>query len=245
MTSTSDRIDRERSFHDERFHDDSARAAAGKFYRAVPTATDDYRRTLLRLGTGGVLEYGCGVGSSAFDLARQADVIGIDISPVAIEKARQHAAEIGVDATFVEMNAESLDFEDGQFDLVCGSGILHHLDINVAMGEIERIVRPGGAAVFLEPLGYNPLINWYRDRTPDMRTEDEHPLKGADLDRLGASAGEALIRYHGFAALASAPFLDRSFGSAMNTTLQMFDRVVLQVPGVKKLAWIAVIELHF
>jgi hypothetical protein len=35
---------------------------------------------------------------------------------------------------------------------------------------------PAGWALFSEPLGHNPLVNWYRNRTPEQRTEDEHPL---------------------------------------------------------------------
>lgn len=35
---------------------------------------------------------------------------------------------------------------------------------------------------FSEPLGHNPIINWYRNRTPEMRTEDEHPLLIKDIE---------------------------------------------------------------
>jgi hypothetical protein len=33
----------------------------------------------------------------------------------------------------------------------------------------------------MEPLGHNPLLNWYRARAPDLRTPDEHPLLARDL----------------------------------------------------------------
>ena len=115
--------------------------------------------------------------------AAGAHATGIDISPVAIEMGVREAASRGLrDRThFAVMNAEALDFPDASFDRVCGSGILHHLDLKKAYGEIARVLRPNGYGIFLEPLGHNPLINWYRRRTPQMRTEDEHPLLKSDL----------------------------------------------------------------
>jgi hypothetical protein len=48
-------------------------------------------------------------------------------------------------------------------------------DLSLACSEIARVLRPGGPAIFVEPLGHNPLINAYRKRTPALRTVDEHP----------------------------------------------------------------------
>src|SRR3546814_1101008 len=79
------------------------------------------------------------------------------------------------------MNAEAMTFPDDSFDLVFGSGIIHHLDIDRAFGEIARVLRPGGRAVFIEPLGLNPAIELYRRFTPSARTPDEHPLLRRDF----------------------------------------------------------------
>jgi ubiquinone/menaquinone biosynthesis C-methylase UbiE len=64
------------------------------------------------------------------------------------------------------MNAEATTFPDNSFDLICGSSILHHLNLDKACAEIRRILRPDGGAVFIEPLGHNPLINMFRKLTP-------------------------------------------------------------------------------
>lgn len=245
MAIDADRLEREREFHDVRFHNDEARAAVGKFYQVVPGAQTDYETSLRRWAQGRVLEYGCGTGSYAFDLATAAAVVGIDISPVAIEKANEIARARGVDPTFLEMNAEELSFAPASFDLVCGSGILHHLDIERAAAQISKVVKPGGAAVFMEPMGYNPLINWYRNRTPEMRTEDEHPLLNHDLAVLRDHAESIEVRYHGLAALAAAPIVHRRAGSSLLSGLEMADRGLLKIPGVRSLAWIALIELRY
>ena len=54
------------------------------------------------------------------------------------------------------------------FDAVLGKQILHHLDLGVAIPEIVRVLRPGGRAVFLEPLIHNPLLEGYRRLTPHL-----------------------------------------------------------------------------
>ena len=97
---------------------------------------------------------------------------------MAIEQAIEHARAEGLEdrLTFRVMDAEQLEFADDSFNLVCGSGVLHHLDLNRAYAEVARVLEPTGIGVFEEPLGHNPAINAYRRRTPEMRTVDEHPL---------------------------------------------------------------------
>ena len=155
------------------------------YYSVVGASRAVYEDLLRARGAGrDVLEYGCGPGSYAFFLADLgASVLGIDISTTAIEQASAEARQRGADRVeFRRLNAESLDLPDASFDLVCGTGILHHLDLTRAYAEIARTLRPGGSAVFIEPLGHNPLINRFRRRTRALRTEDEHPLRVEDLE---------------------------------------------------------------
>ena len=63
----------------------------------------------------------------------------------------------GVRPLYLAMNPEHLDFGDGAFDVVCGTGILHRLDLGRALAEVARVLRPSGSAVFVEPLGCSPL----------------------------------------------------------------------------------------
>ena len=105
------------------------------------------------------------MGSHAHFMATNgaARVVGIDISDVAIEKARGASRAAGIEnAEYRRMNAEFLEFDDNSFDLICGTAILHHLDLTRAYSELARVLKPGGLAVFMEPLGHNPLINVYR-----------------------------------------------------------------------------------
>jgi SAM-dependent methyltransferase len=132
-----------------------------------------------------VLDLGCGTGKQAFALlSKGAQVDGIDISDKYIDSARQEAVAMGLDESrwsFQAMDAHALRFGERTFDLVVGRGILHHLDLHTAVAEIRRVLKPGGRALFLEPLGANPLLKVFRLMTPNARTEDECPLTSEDL----------------------------------------------------------------
>lgn len=242
---TDGRLQREAAFHDEAFAGD-ARQAAGKYYATARAAKRHYHELLTEsAGSAQVLEYGCGKGSAAFDLAAAgASVTGIDISQVGIDEARQQAQVLGLQAqlSFQLMNAEALSFDDDSFDLVCGSGILHHLDLHTATEQILRVLRPGGRAVFFEPLGHNPLINLYRRLTPAMRSEDEHPLTIADLQQITTAFDTAACSFFGLSTLLLAPLRP----GAASKTLRAFeglDRMVLKSRWLQRYAWIVVMEL--
>lgn len=136
-----------------------------------------------------VLDYGCGRGHESLTYLAQgaAHVSGIDISPVYIEDAHNRAVRAGFAAnrfSFQVMDAHDLMFPAQTFDLVIGLGILHHLDPDVALDEIHRVLRPGGRVLLLEPLADNPLLKLFRYLTPHARTEDEAPFTGAQIQAL-------------------------------------------------------------
>ena len=249
LADTTARIEREQEFHDTRFGDDSARSGATKYYRAVEAGPAFYRQRVRDLAGPGAaaLEYGCGVGSRAFELASTGtSVTGIDISPVAIATARSEAERRGcdADARFVVANAEDTGLDAAAFDIICGSGILHHLDLDAATDELARLLTADGTAVFLEPLGHNPLINWYRSRTPEMRSVDEHPLLRGDIEAI-SQRFHVRTRCFGLTAIAGGwlsriPVVGRRLPSLLNAV----DRVLLSVGPMRWYAWMIVLELR-
>ena len=52
-----------------------------------------------------------------------------------------------------------MSFEDSKFDYVVGRGIIHHLDLTVSFRD-KTVLKPGGRAMFVEPLGANPLLKY-------------------------------------------------------------------------------------
>lgn len=140
-----------------------------------------------RMNGADVLDYGCGRGemSERYLDAGARHVHGIDISQAYVKDAGERCIAAGQSAerfTFQVMDAHALTFPSDSFDWVIGRGILHHLDLPIAIAEIKRVLRPGGHAVFLEPLADNPLLRLFRILTPKARTTDEQPLTGSDLE---------------------------------------------------------------
>jgi SAM-dependent methyltransferase len=242
------RLEREREFHDRAFAED-VRASAKRFYSVTAALFAWYERTLTAHARAArALEYGCGPGSRAFDLARAgAHVVGIDISPVAIEQATERGRAEGLEdrLEFRVMDAEQLDFPDASFDLVCGSGILHHLELARAYAEIARVLESGGLAVFTEPLGHNPLINAYRNRTPALRTVDEHPLLMRDIALAERYFGEVATRYFTLTSLAAIPLRNRAGFQRLVSACDALDRGLFRiVPGLRRQAWMVGMTLR-
>ena len=135
-----------------------------------------------------VLDYGCGNGNKSFEYLKKGAVVeGIDISENYINNCKRQAAENGFPPCsyrFQVMDAHALDFPDNKFDIVAGNGILHHLDAEIALSEIYRVLKPGGRVLLQEPLAGNPLLKLFRALTPKARTVDERPFAGTDLDLL-------------------------------------------------------------
>jgi ubiquinone/menaquinone biosynthesis C-methylase UbiE len=134
------------------------------------------------------LDYGCGHGMAAVVLARAgAAVRAFDLSPRYVEEAQQRASANGVSVEFTTADAEHLPYEACSFDAIWGNAILHHLDLHLAGAELHRVLKPGGVAVFCEPWGGNPVLEFARRHLPypgKHRTADEAPLRAEHLTSL-------------------------------------------------------------
>lgn len=248
--SMTERIARERDYHNRRFADDSGgrEARTRRFYDAISYGFALYRQRVSEEGKGRcVLEYGCGTESLAFDLSHIArQVIGIDISDVAIEQARRILDQRGLaNVEFVVDNAEAMQLPDNSVDVVAGSGIVHHLDIPKSMRELRRVLRDGGIAIFAEPMGHNPAVNWYRNRTPELRTPDEHPLLARDLRFMGRKFKSIKVTYFGMIA-PMLGFVPAKIGpdNLLTRVVWWLDRGLCRVPVLNRYAWFCLVELR-
>lgn len=244
----ADRLAREQAFHDVAFAENT-REQVGRFYATARSSEEFYLRELLRrCPSADVLEYGCGQGSSAYAMAHAGArrVTGIDISPVAIDQAAERAERerVADRCSFAVMNAEVLDFPDASFDFSCGTAILHHLDLDNAFRELARTLRPGGSALFYEPLGHNPAVNLYRRRTPHLRTEDEHPFRWDDLAAAERHFGKVERRFFHLATLAASAVHGRRPFESVLGGLERVDRALFRfLPASRRWAWVVVMSL--
>lgn len=241
------RLERERTFHNAAFTQ-GGRAVVDKYYAVTARSRGHYLERLEALAAHRrVLEYGCATGSTAFHLAGLgAEVLGIDIADQAIALARDRARAEGLAGrcTFRVMDAEQLELPDASFDVVCGTGILHHLDLERAFAEIARVLTPEGTALFIEPLGHNPLLRLYRRLTPSLRTVDEHPLLARDLASAEAHFLLAQTTAYHLQSLAAVPLRGLPGFAALVRALDAADALAFRLwPALQRQAWQVVLEL--
>jgi len=110
-----------------------------------------YRTVIERLGTGTMLDVGCGQGfESARFLSDDRVVVGADYSSEAVTAASGRWAGEGLQVA--QMNALSLGFAEGSFDWACSSHLIEHFDDPEAhVRELSRVLADDGTAFFLTP----------------------------------------------------------------------------------------------
>jgi 2-polyprenyl-6-hydroxyphenyl methylase / 3-demethylubiquinone-9 3-methyltransferase len=98
-----------------------------------------------------VLDVGCGGGLFAEGMARRgARVLGIDLSPAALEAARAHARGEGVAVDYAQIGAEALAATEARtYDVVTCLELLEHVpDPAALIAACARLARPGGQVIF-------------------------------------------------------------------------------------------------
>jgi ubiquinone/menaquinone biosynthesis C-methylase UbiE len=104
------------------------------------------------------LEVGCGTGIFLEAASTTgASIVALDLSSDLLAQARTRVA--AADKVRLSLgNAEQMPYRSASFDAVYGSSILHHLNIDAALAEVHRVLRPGGRMVFTEPNILNPQV---------------------------------------------------------------------------------------
>jgi ubiquinone/menaquinone biosynthesis C-methylase UbiE len=153
-----------------------------------------------------VLDLGCGDGWFSIDLMmRGGHVWGVDISHELLKLARDKAAQQGISRRlhFAKMAAEDLAFRSDFFNIVVGSAILHHTNIELTIQSIHRVLAAGGRAVFIEPMNENLLLKIWRRLTPWRRSPLERALESRDLVFIKKSFPKSECRYFGLTSIIS------------------------------------------
>jgi ubiquinone/menaquinone biosynthesis C-methylase UbiE len=220
-----------------------------KFYSISRTSFTYRDECLLSNLKGSIaLDYCCGNGEVAIKMAQQGakKVYGIDLSPVAVENATALAEKNGVGdiCEFKVMDAEHMEFPDDYFDIVHEYGALHHLELKAAFPELARVLKPKGKIVCTETLRHNPLIHWYRRRTPTLRTEweVEHILGFPEIYSAHKHFNDIGVRTFHLTALGAVPFRKTCLFRPLLFAFEIVDKIILSIPLLRRMAWVAVIE---
>jgi SAM-dependent methyltransferase len=98
-----------------------------------------------------VLDVGIGSGIATQMLAEAgANVTGVDLTDWAVDTTRRRLAAFDLEADVRQADAEHLPFADSSFDLVFSWGVIHHSsDMDRALAELVRVLRPGGQLVLM------------------------------------------------------------------------------------------------
>jgi 2-polyprenyl-3-methyl-5-hydroxy-6-metoxy-1,4-benzoquinol methylase len=224
------------------------------YWFAAGLVRDEYKRPGQRL-----LDFGCGPGLYSIQFGHIGyEVFGFDISPANVEIATQLARQYGVSDRmhFRQGIAERLDYADAYFDVIAGIDILHHVEIEQAISECLRVLKPGGLAVFKEPVEA-PLFDKMRNTrigrwlapkqaSFDLHiTDDERKLTSSDLHAIRKAAPRAEV--HPFRVLSR---IEALFGSRAprwrgSSLLEMVDPPLVRVvPGLGRLAGTVVITFR-
>jgi len=169
--------------------------------------TVDYGRLGLRAGER-VLDLGCGAGRHAFEAARRgAAVVALDAGVGEVQAVRATAyamAEAGELASggsilAVQGDARRLPFPDASFDRVVAAEVLEHIpEDRRALGELARVLRPGGVLAVTVPRCGPEALNWALSR-------EYHDVPGGHVriyrrrqlqDRLRRSGLHPVDRHH-------------------------------------------------
>ena len=230
---------REKKFHNK-LQESGEKRFETIFYKAIYNVKKDFLSLLSEYSRDSeVLDYGCGDGyytEKVFNF-KPRRITGIDISEIAIRDAKKNALNKNLNINYIVENCEKTEFKNNSFDIVYGTGILHHLQINKCLDEINRILKSNGKLIFIEPLGTNPIINLYRKLTPNSRSTDEHPLIERDLKYINYKFTKVKIEYYGFLTLIFFLFYKDPETSKVFKKLISFDRFLFKFRIFKYLAW--------
>ena len=180
-----------------------------------------------------VLELGCGAGYFTQELARSgADIIAIDVSPELLEIARTKCSSQNVE--YQIQNAYALSYSEAVFDSVVGSSVLHHLEIEEALRDIYRVLKPRGSIYFTEPNMLNPQIAiqknipWIKRKLGD--SPDETAFFRWKLWRLLERIGYRDVRVDPF------DFLHPKTPAPLINRVKAFGRFLEKMPVISELA---------
>lgn len=209
------------------------------------------------LGTGDmrgrkVLDYCCGIGRTAIYFALLgAEVWAFDASAQAIEVARESATLSGVEerVVFASMDAQDLEYETNKFDAVfCQSALHIIIDYARSASELERVLKPGGRAVFCEEaLGHNVLlrpIRWLRRLK--YRSCGGRALTYDDIESFGRVFSETNIYAFNFFSQVKTLFGESARHGLIKPVLRSLDaldrRVLKLMPSMSRFCGKVVVE---
>ena len=217
----------------------AVRRASQRRFLEGTNAFDVALEAVRRATPGRVLEVGCGMGDFAERVAREleAEIVATDLSARMVELSRAR----GLDARVADV--QSLPFADGEFDCAVANWMLYHVpDLDRALRELARVLRPGGTLVATtigaehmadvwQLVGFGvPLREFSRESGEELLRRHFTQVEREDVDATLVFPDEAAVhRYVDSTVFAHAvprplPSVEAPFRSRTRTTVFVAER---------------------
>lgn len=191
------------------------------------------------------LDYGCGNGVHSLVPLRfgAQRVIGIDLSEnqLALARKKAEAEGMGGKTEFLSMDCEKLEFPDNSFDLILDGGTFSSLDLDRALAELARVLKPNGLMVGIETFGHNPLTNFKRwlNKLTGRRTgwAASHIFQEKDLIRAKNYFNGIEVKYFHAVSWLALPFLNLPGSGFLLGILEFLDKLVFSLPFLRRYAF--------
>jgi phosphatidylethanolamine/phosphatidyl-N-methylethanolamine N-methyltransferase len=136
-------------------------------FGAISTAGRRHAVEIINTGTGRVLEVGVGTGLALPDYKKHLDIVGIDLAPEMLEKARERvrAERLTNVSGLYEMDASNLRFPDNSFDTVAAMYVITVVpDPQKVMLELARVTKPGGEVMLVNHFSQDEGVRGWVER---------------------------------------------------------------------------------
>jgi ubiquinone/menaquinone biosynthesis C-methylase UbiE len=192
-----------------------------------------------------VLDYGCGTGIHSLTPLRigAKEVVGIDLSEESLKIARERAKKekLADQTRFIKMDCEKLEFDDNSFDIILDGGTFSSLDLDKALPELARVLKPFGKLIGIETLGHNPIFNlkrkWNVARGTRTKWAADHIFKVDDFTRVKKYFNQIQVKYFHLTVLFALPLRKIPGTPFIIKLLDKIDSILLKIPLLQKYAF--------
>jgi phosphatidylethanolamine/phosphatidyl-N-methylethanolamine N-methyltransferase len=136
-------------------------------FGAISMAGRRHAVEIINSGSGRVLEVGVGTGLSLPDYKEHLDIVGIDLAPEMLEKARERVRSERLTnvSGLYEMDASNLRFPDNSFDTVVAMYVITVVpDPEKVMRELARVTKPGGEVMLVNHFSQDEGVRGWVER---------------------------------------------------------------------------------